>query len=231
LSSSCAIAAVCASASTRPRQAFSTAKSSAVDYTKADLEPKGDVRQPRPASRAARIADLQVQSIPASGATPAHCRVNGVISPEIGFQVNLPAKWNGRFYMIGNGGHAGQGPEEAGRTNERAVALQNGFAFATTNTGHDGQKEPGATFVLSNPQKAIDYAYRAVHMTAATQDDRQRVLREAGVVLVLELVLERRTSGMIEAQRFPRTSMASWPTRPGSIRPASRSARCGISAR
>ena len=28
-------------------------------------------------------------------------------------------------------------------------------------------QEPGATFVLSNPQKAIDYAYRAAAITTA----------------------------------------------------------------
>src|SRR5262245_4132915 len=104
----CAIAAISVSARPAHAQAFSNANSSAVDYTKADVEPKATcdslVRL-----KGGEIADLQVQSIPASGATPAHCRVNGVISPEIGFQVNLPAKWNGRFYMIGNGGHAGQG--------------------------------------------------------------------------------------------------------------------------
>ena len=40
--------------------------------------------------------------------------------------------------------------------------------MASTNTGHDARKEPSGTFVLSNPQKAIDYAYRAVHLTAVT---------------------------------------------------------------
>src|SRR5688572_4651524 len=33
---------------------------------------------------------------------------------------------------------------------------------------HGARKEPSGTFVLSNPQKAIDYAYRAVHVTAET---------------------------------------------------------------
>src|SRR5467141_2762338 len=76
-----------------------------------------------------------------------------------------------RFYMIGNGGHAGEALDDAGRVAQRNGALQLGFAFAQTNTGHDARKEPGATFVLSNPQKAIDYAYRAVHLTAATARD------------------------------------------------------------
>ena len=40
--------------------------------------------------------------------------------------------------------------------------------MARTNTGHDARKEPSGSFILSNPQKAIDYAYRAVHVTAET---------------------------------------------------------------
>jgi tannase/feruloyl esterase len=198
-----AIAAICASATPAQAQAFSNAKTSAVDYTKAESEPKAAcdslVRL-----KGGEIADLQVRSIAAAGPTPAHCRVNGIIAPEIGFEVNLPAKWNGRFYMIGNGGHAGQGPDDPGRSTERAVALQNGFAFATTNTGHDGQKETGATFVLSNPQKAIDYAHRAVHMTAITA---KRIANEYYAKPVSFSYWSSCSNGgrqgLIEAQRYP----------------------------
>src|SRR3974377_1236581 len=102
---------------------------------------------------------------------PAHCRGAGLVSPQIAFEVSLPAKWNGRFYMIGNGGHAGEAMDDRTRVAQRNTALQLGFAFAQTNTGHDARKEPGATFVVSNPQKAIDYAYRAVHLTAITAKD------------------------------------------------------------
>ena len=53
----------------------------------------------------------------ATSNAPAHCRVTGVLAPEIAFEVSLPAKWNGRFYMIGNGGHAGEFMEDPGRVN------------------------------------------------------------------------------------------------------------------
>ena len=39
---------------------------------------------------------------------PEHCRVTGLIAPEMRFEVNLPANWNRRFYMHGNGGFAGE---------------------------------------------------------------------------------------------------------------------------
>ncbi len=58
--------------------------------------------------------------------------------------------------------------EDAARVTQRNAAMQLGFAFAQTNTGHDSRKEPGASYMMSNPAKAIDYAYRAVHVTATT---------------------------------------------------------------
>ena len=47
----------------------------------------------------------------------------------------------------------------------RANALRNGFAAATTNTGHDAIREPLGTFTVDRA-KLIDYAFRAVHLTA-----------------------------------------------------------------
>ena len=127
---------------------------------------------------------------------PAHCRVTGVLAPEIAFEVSLPAHWNGRFYMIGNGGHAGESLEDPGRVSQRNAALQAGFAFAQTNTGHDARKEPGATFVMSNPAKAIDYAYRAVNLTAVTAKSiTQSLLRQGHCALLLELLFQRRPPG------------------------------------
>src|SRR5215471_12608252 len=42
-----------------------------------------------------------------SSAAPAHCRVAGQILPTVGFEIRMPADWNGRFLMFGNGGFAG----------------------------------------------------------------------------------------------------------------------------
>lgn len=98
-----------------------------------------------------------------SGAPP-HCRVSGVIPPEIVFEVNLPLDWNGRFYMYGNGGFAGNPPSS--RADVRDRALENRFATAYTNTGHDARQQPGASFAHDDLQKTIDYLFRAVHLTA-----------------------------------------------------------------
>ena len=114
---------------------------------------------------------VSAEIIPAADGVPEHCRVNGLLAPEIRFQVNLPAYWNRRFYMNGNGGFAGESPEAPNRAALRATALRHGFVSATTNTGHDAAQEPLATFAERNYQKVVDYAFRAVHLTARDRQD------------------------------------------------------------
>ncbi|HEY7671862.1 MAG TPA: tannase/feruloyl esterase family alpha/beta hydrolase [Gammaproteobacteria bacterium] len=147
-------------------QAFANRASAEVDYGAANLTPA----KPCTALRApsADVVEFAATAVAAAGDGPAHCWVAGVIEPEVAFVVALPERWNGRFYMIGNGGHAGQALDSPGDAAQRNAVLALGFAFAQTNTGHYASQEPGASFVLSNPQKAIDYAYRAVHVTAMT---------------------------------------------------------------
>jgi hypothetical protein len=204
LRSALAIATVLALAGPYARaQAFNDLKSSLVDYSKADLEPR-KVCDAMGKFKAKDIAQISSTMTVASSNAPAHCRVTGVLSPEIAFEVSLPSKWNGRFYMIGNGGHAGEFMEDPGRVNQRNAALQLGFAFAQTNTGHDSRKEPGATFVMSNPQKAIDYAWRAVHLTAVTakaitSDYYGRAVSRS----YWNSCSNGGRQGMLEAQRFP----------------------------
>src|SRR5215510_6294916 len=198
-----AIILVCASASLARAQAFADLKRAAVDYSKSDLTPA------MPCENLSRftapdIATVQARMVPDTGDAPVHCRVSGVLKPQIAFEVNLPMEWNGRFYMIGNGGHAGEAPDDPGRAAQRATALQHGFVIATTNTGHDSRKEPQATFVLSNPQKAIDYAYRAVHVTAITA---KRLAAEYYAKPVMRSYWNSCSNGgrqgLIEAQRYP----------------------------
>ena len=147
-------------------QPFANAKSSLAGYTVADTVPQ------KPCDSMASftgegIVSIQSRMVAATADTPQHCRVTGVIAPEVAFEVNLPDRWNRRFYMTGNGGLAGD-PVDTPTSGDRTAALGNGFVHARTNTGHDARKEPSGSFILSNPQKAIDYAYRAVHVTADT---------------------------------------------------------------
>lgn len=184
-------------------QTFADRKSALVDYSKTEVSPAKTCEELGKFT-SDDIAQITATSMGPTGEAPAHCFVKGLLKPEIAFEVRLPAKWNGRFYMIGNGGHAGEALDDARRVAQLNEALQVGFAAAQTNTGHDSRKEPGGTFVLSNPQKAIDYAYRAVHLTAATA---KSIINEyygkAVSYAYWNSCSNGGRQGLIEAQRFP----------------------------
>lgn len=97
------------------------------------------------------------------------CRVAGFLTPtsdsHIGFEVWLPpaAVWNHKYQAVGNGGFAGS-------LNYRAAmaALNRGYAAMTTDEGHVGdQANPieDVSWALGHPEKFVDYAYRAEHLT------------------------------------------------------------------
>jgi feruloyl esterase len=91
---------------------------------------------------------------------PVFCRVAAVVKPSpdshIEMEVWLPAEsWNGKFEAVGNGGWAGVISYAA-----MASALREGYATASTDTGHKGND---AVFGIGHPEKVIDFAVRAVH--------------------------------------------------------------------
>jgi feruloyl esterase len=111
--------------------------------------------EPTPAATPSRTAAVPL-------VLPAHCRVAIVMRPSadshIEAEVWLPAAWNGKFQAVGNGGWAGSISYPA-----MARALQEGYATASTDTGHKGGS---ATFAIGHPEKLIDFGYRAVHEMA-----------------------------------------------------------------
>lgn len=143
--------------------------------------------------------------VAAAGNLPAHCDVRGVIAPEGRFAVKLPETWNQRFYMVGGGGFAGQlslGPMNTG--------LEKGYATATTDTGHNAQKEPLGTFAERRPdnpnadRKKLDYAYLAVHNTAVLA--KQFIQAYYGAAPKYSYWVGCSTGGrqgLMEAQRYP----------------------------
>src|SRR3954453_9999377 len=82
-------------------QAFADVKSAQVDYSKADFEPHVTCED-LARYKSTDIAEIQPTTIPADETPPLRCRVTGLLKPEIAFEVSLPPRWNGRFYMIGN---------------------------------------------------------------------------------------------------------------------------------
>src|SRR5687767_3840307 len=97
---------------------------------------------------------------PAAGAVPEYCRVEGFITTgsahegfgRVRFAVNLPSAWNGRFVMIGDGGHDGAVSTSTAR-------LAQGYATANSDMGHNGQVFPGATFAFNNRVAEVDYGW------------------------------------------------------------------------
>ncbi len=97
------------------------------------------------------------------GDLPDFCRVELTIAPtaesDIKTEVWLPMTgWNGKYLAVGNGAWAGS-------IQYRALAngVRRGYATASTDTGHTGSD---ASFAIGNPEKVIDFGYRAVHQMA-----------------------------------------------------------------
>jgi len=196
------VAVLCGTTAPALAQPFASAASSAANYTVANETPQRSCDS-LATFRHTDVVSLRVRVVAATAGAPEHCRVVGVIDPEVAFEVDLPARWNNRFYMTGNGGLAGQAVDGP-MGGDRAAALTHGFVIAQTNTGHDAQQEPGGTFILSNPQKAIDYAYRAVHVTAEAAKAIANAYYGSPVTFSYwSSCSNGGRQGLIEAQRFP----------------------------
>ena len=92
----------------------------------------------------------------------AFCRVLVEAMPSadssIKIEVWLPEEaWNGRFRGQGNGGFAGEIDYR-----RLALALQQNYATAATDTGHSAVATD-ARWALGHREKVIDFGYRAIH--------------------------------------------------------------------
>ncbi len=94
--------------------------------------------------------------VPASSDTPAHCRTRGTIDGTIRFEVNMPVEgWTGRLMYHAPGGLAGV-------VGDATSVLADGFAMATTDTGHEPANDP--SFYRDDNAK-LNFAFRANHLT------------------------------------------------------------------
>lgn len=94
--------------------------------------------------------------------SPVHvpmCRVEGTIEGNIGFELWLPANWNGRLLGAGVGGDAG-----VFNYSDMSRRIGEGFATVTTDSGH---KQSQGRW-MADPKSRTDYEHRAVHLTAQT---------------------------------------------------------------
>ncbi len=132
---------------------------------------------------------------------PAHCRVAAVLKPSpdsvIEMEVWMPAEnWNGKFQAVGNGGWAGAITYAA-----MASALQEGYATASTDTGHKGGN---AAFAIGHQEKVVDFAYRAVHeMTVKSKAIISAFYDRAPRLSYWNGCSTGGRQGLMEAQKYP----------------------------
>ena len=111
-----------------------------------------------------KLPDVTITSVTTKTEPAPHCKVAGVIGPEIRFELLLPDKWNGKFAMGGGGGFVGQ------VINTAALlygAVQSGYATVGTDTGHQGHPMDGG-WALNNMERIVNFGHQAVHRTAVT---------------------------------------------------------------
>ena len=84
---------LCAAAVPAFAQPFTNAKTALSNYSVADTMP-GKPCESLSAYKGEGIVSINARVVPATADTPQHCRVTGVITPEVAFEINLPDRWN-----------------------------------------------------------------------------------------------------------------------------------------
>jgi feruloyl esterase len=134
---------------------------------------------------------------------PAFCRVVAEIKPakdsDIKMEVWMPLTgFNGNFRGQGNGGFAGS-INYAGL----GAALSQGYATASTDTGHSGTPIDAA-WAHGHPDKIVDFGYRAVHeMTLKAKAIIQAFYGQSPHHSFFAACSNGGRQGLMEAQRFP----------------------------
>jgi pimeloyl-ACP methyl ester carboxylesterase len=142
---------------------------------------------------------LDAAAIDATESSPAYCRVQGYVMPQVRFEIRLPlTNWNGKLLEVGDGGWGGEmyvffcsGP------------LRKGYACIASDMGHTGSSGV-ALWARNNIQAQVDFGYRATHVTALI--GKALVAAYYGKPADKALMYGCSTGGyqgMVEAQRFP----------------------------
>jgi feruloyl esterase len=139
--------------------------------------------------------------VPAEGDTPAYCRVVGYASPNIGFEMRLPARdedWNGKVLMLGCGGFCG-----AAFAPRCDPAVARGYACIVSDMGHRSTALD-AKWAYNNRAAEIDFTVRATHVTAvAGKAISAAAFGRGHRYAYFSGCSTGGRQGMVEAQRFP----------------------------
>ena len=196
-----------------PRMPATLASAAALLLMGGPAHALADAQAARPVAPCSMLAErtshdysiLSATPLEATDQVPEQCRVLGMLPPEIMFEVVLPTRWNGRILMRGNGGYAGASPVSPGPMRRSNATVADGFVSVYTNTGHDREAEPLATFALNNRQKEIDYSFRAVRLTIQTAKELVGLYYgQPPTYTYWQGCSTGGRQGLMEAQRFPK---------------------------
>jgi hypothetical protein len=98
--------------------------------------------------------------VPAEGAEPTYCQVQGYVAPQVGFELRLPtANWNGKFIEIGCGG-------ACGTTGWLFwCPVRRGYACMVSDMGHRGKDQDMLWSYNALPAQ-LDFDIRGPHVAA-----------------------------------------------------------------
>ena len=145
------------------------------------------------------LPDVTLTAVAHESAPTPHCKVAGVIGPEIHFELLLPEKWNGKFVMGGGGGFVGL----VMNTSLMFGSLQAGYATVGTDTGHQGHPLD-ASWAHNNLERLVNFGHQAVHRTALTAKALIKAYYQNDITRSYFTGCSRGGGhGLIAAQRYP----------------------------
>ena len=145
------------------------------------------------------LPGVRIMSVTKEVDPVSHCKVAGVIGPEIHFALLLPDQWNGKFVMGGGGGFVGV----VVNTALAYGALQSGYATVGTDTGHQGHPLD-ASWALNNMERLVNFGHQAVHRTAVTAKALTRAYYQQAIAHSYFTGCSRGGGqALMEAQRYP----------------------------
>ncbi len=138
--------------------------------------------------------------VPAAGAVPQYCRVEGRVDTEIAFVLGLPTAWNGKFYHQGGGGFVGSIPAIT-------AGLTRGYASMATNTGHVGTGVAAldGSWALNRLDRQVNFGHRGIHVvTVAAKQITKLAYGSAPKYSYFQGCSNGGRQAMHEVQRYPK---------------------------
>ncbi|GAB2835128.1 tannase/feruloyl esterase family alpha/beta hydrolase [Actinocorallia aurea] len=148
-------------------------------------------------------ASIRSARVTARGAGAPYCEVKAVVAPDDTVVLRLPVDgWTRRYVQTGCGGRCGRAVINYGKAANCPVVRAGTAATATTDMGHQGRDD--GSWAAYDPQAQIDFAYRAVHVTA--QVAKAVIARFYGSPPAYSYFVgcsDGGREGLMEAQRYP----------------------------